>query len=111
MDDRSEHREPERRPDGRRHKHGRAGWIRVDGVEIQEGRTRRGERAYSVRIRGVNLRGAISPPRVEVGGQVLEEMSFAPDGRTLSGIVRDKPVAEHVVVDYGSVRAELREDR
>jgi hypothetical protein len=83
---------------------GRRAWIRVDGAEIAEDREEYG--TYRVRITGHNLRLIISPPRIEVGGVRLEQVTFDKDGKTISGTLPSKPEGDRVVVDYGFARDE-----
>lgn len=85
--------------DQRHHKSGRRPWLRVDGVVVDKRSTKTG--GYRVKIEGVNIRGAISPPTITVGGQHVTEMQFAPDGRSMTGVIHDLPANEYVVVDYG----------
>jgi len=94
------------RNDTRRHKHGPTGWLRLDQCSVDSKSGEKG-RGYPVTIEGVNLRGAISPPAVTVGGRRVHNLEFAPDGRTIRGVVDEPPESEHVVVDYGFARAEL----
>jgi hypothetical protein len=81
---------------------GRKPGIRIDDVTIREMPEYRG--CYQVRISGHNLRMAISPPRIEVGGVPLEDLTFDKDGRAVSGTLACKPESERVVVDYGFAR-------
>lgn len=92
--------------DSRRHKDGRAGWIRLDRCTVDE-RPDDAAGGYPVTIEGVNLRRAISPPRVTIGGQPVRAMRFAPDGRSITGVVDEPPADERLVVDYGFTRAEM----
>jgi hypothetical protein len=82
----------------------RGPWIRLDDVHLSEQEDGTG---YEVVIEGVNLRSAVVPPRVTVGGLPLEEQSVSPDGRSIRGQLRKKPDSLHVVVDYGFARDEL----
>jgi hypothetical protein len=79
-------------------------WIRLDRVEIEES-----ERGYRVRIEGHNLFGSVAPPTVTVGGQRLTEPKFSRDGRSIEGVLRDKPENRTVTVDYGFARGEIEE--
>ena len=79
-------------------------WFRLDRVEVTQ---RKDAAGYEVVIEGVNLWGAISPPRVTVGGETLEQLTFAFDGRSLRGVLPRRPSRTNVVVDYGFARAEL----
>ena len=92
-------------PDDRRHKFGRRPWVRLDDYVVKK--TSDSSERYEVKITGVNLRSAISPPTITVGGQQLRDVRFAPDGRSVTGMVQKIPEVEEVVVDYGFMRAEL----
>ena len=81
---------------------GRRPWIRVDSADLREDPKRAG--AYEVRIRGHNLRMAISPPRIEIGGVPLRRLSFDEDGTEIRGALEQKPENEHVIVDFGFAR-------
>jgi hypothetical protein len=85
---------------------GRRPWIRVDSADLKE--DPRHEGAYEVRIRGHNLRMAISPPRIEIGGVPLRHLSFDDDGTEIRGILEQKPENEQVIVDFGFARDETR---
>lgn len=78
---------------------GRRPWIRLDDAQIVEDRERSGE--FQVTISGHNLKMAISPPRVSVGGIELEHLSFEPGGKQITGVLRNKPGSDEVIVDYG----------
>jgi len=75
----------------------------VKGEKAQEGQER-----YLVTIDGFHLHPAISPPRVTVGEEVVEELSFGKDGRQIRGVLRRRPDGERVRVDYGFAHAETR---
>lgn len=92
--------------DSRHHKDGRSGWLRLDRCTVDEkpDKTRNG---YPVTIEGVNLRAAISPPTVTIGGQRVHELHFAPDGRSITGLIKEPPEDRQVIVDYGFARGEL----
>lgn len=79
-------------------------WLRLDRVRIEELKDGKG---WVVIIEGVNLRSAVSPPAITVGSKPLEQVRFAPDGRSIRGIVPYRPSDLRVVVDYGFARAEL----
>lgn len=85
----------------------RGPWIRLDDLELTE---REDGRGYDVVIEGINLRSAVVPPQVTVGGTALEDVSVAPDGRTITGRLTDEPADRHVVVDYGFARDELADE-
>ena len=92
-------------PEKRKHKTGKRPWVRLDSCTVDE--PRKDCSGYRVKIEGVNLRRAISPATVTVGGQLLREMEFASDGRSITGVLAKAPEDERVVVDYGFARAEL----
>jgi hypothetical protein len=85
---------------------GRRPWIRVDSADLREDPKQAG--AYEVRIRGHNLRMAISPPRIEIGGVALRYLSFDPDGTEIRGTLERKPESDQVIVDFGYARGETR---
>ena len=85
---------------------GRRPWIRVDGADLRPDPDREGH--YDVRIRGHNLRMAISPPRIEIGGVALRDLSFAEDGTAIRGTLARKPENDQVIVDYGFARDEAK---
>jgi hypothetical protein len=69
---------------------GRRPWIRVEGADLTADPKHEG--GYEVRIRGHNLRMAISPPRIEIGGVALRHLSFADDGTAIRGTLEpEKP--------------------
>lgn len=78
--------------------------IRVDGCDVKAV-----GKVYEVTVRGFSLYPVISPPAITVGGVRLEQVRFEKDGTAVHGILRREPASRHVVVDYGFVRAELRE--
>lgn len=82
--------------------------IRLIGLEVEFLGPGQG---YAVVIEGFNLYGAISPPKVTVGGIPLEHPEFYPNGRFIRGKLSRKPQSDRVVVDYGFARAELRGKR
>jgi hypothetical protein len=45
---------------------------------------------------------------VTVGGEVVDQLAFALDGRSPRGVLSGRPENADVVVDYGFARAELR---
>jgi hypothetical protein len=61
---------------------------------------------YEAIIEGYNLHQAISPPRVTVGGVMLENIGFQDDGTAIRGTLSKRPRDRTVVVDYGFARAE-----
>lgn len=85
---------------------GRRPWIRVDSADLREDPKREG--AYEVRIRGHNLRMAISPPRIEIGGVSLRHLSFDRDGTEIRGTLEQKPENDRVIVDFGYAFGETR---
>ena len=80
----------------------RAPKVRVDRAVVRTGKTG----TYEVTIEGFGLVPAISPPQITVGDVPLEETSFARDGRTVTGVLRDRPKHQHVAVDLGYAVAE-----
>jgi len=79
--------------------------VRLDGLHVESLGPARG---YAAVIEGFNLHMAIAPPRVTVGGVLLERMQFQRDGRVIRGVLPRKPRGGRVVVDYGFARAELK---
>ena len=71
--------------------------VRLDRAVVRTGRNG----TYEVTIEGFGLRPAISPPHITVGDVPLEEASFSKDGRTVTGVLRDRPKNQHVAVDLG----------
>lgn len=80
-------------------------WIRLDRAQVNPLAEGRG---YEVVIEGFNLHPVISPPRVTVGGVLVERLKFQKDGRAVRGVLPRKPPSHLVVVDYGFARAELK---
>jgi hypothetical protein len=78
---------------------GRRPWIRVDDARIEEDTERSGR--YRVTISGHNLKMAISPPRIQVGGVDLRDVTFDPGGKQVTGTLPEKPESDEVTVDYG----------
>ena len=76
--------------------------VRVDSVVVRTGSSGK----YEVTIEGFGLRPAISPPRILVGGVLLEEATFERDGRTVKGVLRYRPKNQQVLVDLGYASAE-----
>jgi hypothetical protein len=64
------------------------------------------KRSYEALIEGYNMHQAISPPRVTVGGVMLENIRFQDDGTAIRGTLSKRPRDRTVVVDYGFTRAE-----
>jgi hypothetical protein len=83
---------------------GRRPWIRLDGATIAERPDRAG--AFQVRITGHNLKMAISPPRILIGGVELTSLSFDPEGKAITGTLSKKPESDQVTVDYGFATGE-----
>jgi hypothetical protein len=96
--------------DSRKRKHGRRPWLRLDRWTVEPMAEQAGPDRYRVRIEGVNLRGAVSPPRITVGGQLLRALRFEPDGRAVTGEIDQPPEHRRVIVDYGFARAELDDE-
>lgn len=80
----------------------RAPTVRIDRCVVQQDE----KGVYRVEIEGFGLRPAISPPSVTVGGQELEEWTWEPGGKRVSGILRGRPADDRVVVDLGYARTE-----
>jgi hypothetical protein len=85
---------------------GRRPWIRVDGAQAVEDREHSGQ--FEVRISGHNLKMAISPPRVEVGGVPLEHIVFEESGKVITGRLSRRPPGDRVIVDYGFASGETK---
>ncbi len=79
--------------------------VRIDHCTIQELESGKGFEAI---IRGFNLRQAISPPQVTVGGVPADSLRFSRDGKQLRVMLKRKPRSSRVAVDYGFARAEGR---
>lgn len=94
------------REDTRRHKTGRRPNLRLDHCRVSEPDDSNAS-GYVVTIEGVNLRRAISPPTITIGGQLVRDLHFAPDGRSVTGMIDSRPASERLVVDYGFARAVL----
>ena len=77
--------------------------VRIDRCTV---RKLEGDRGYEATIEGFNLRQAISPPQVIVGGVPAEALTFEPDGKQLRVRLKREPGDDRVVVDYGFARAE-----
>jgi hypothetical protein len=78
---------------------GRRPWIRLDAARIEEDTEHPGY--YRVTISGHNLKMAISPPRILVGGVELTDVRFDPGGKQITGTLAKKPESDEVTVDYG----------
>ena len=76
--------------------------VRVDAVVVR----RRTKGEFDVVIQGSGFLPAAIPPEVTVGGVPLEEIEFAADGRTLTGVLRSEPKNQLVAVDLGYASAE-----
>ncbi|WP_026555109.1 hypothetical protein [Arthrobacter sp. 35W] len=87
---------------GRQETQGRRAWIRVDKAAASPATTRG---VYDVAITGVNLHMAVVPPRIMVGGVPLQQLSFEPGGRRITGVLRGAPEGGSVSVDYGFASA------
>ena len=61
---------------------------------------------FEVVIEGFGLLPAITPPRITLGGKTLQRTKFELGGRRVTGIVRERPVNNRLVVDLGYARAE-----
>lgn len=85
---------------------GRRPWIRLDEAQIEEDPERSGQ--YRVTISGHNLKMAISPPRISVGGVELENLSFDPGGKHITGTLPKKPESDEVTVDYGFAKGQTK---
>jgi len=80
--------------------------IRLDRCSVKSLGRRAG---YQVAIEGFNLHMAIAPPHVTVGGVVLQQLEFQPDGRVIRGVLARKPRSRRVAVDYGFARMERKQ--
>jgi hypothetical protein len=76
--------------------------VRVDRCVVKEGK----KRSYDVVIEGFGLLPAITPPHITVGGVALEQARFEQGGRRVTGVLRDPPKDDQVIVDLGYARAE-----
>ena len=79
--------------------------VTVDGGRVRKRWLRRG---WAVTVRGANLRLAIVPPDVTVGGQRVRDLRARRDGRLLRGVIDARPHGDHIVVDYGFMRGDGR---
>ena len=79
---------------------GRRPWIRVDDARITEAKGGPQGR-WDVTISGHNLKMAVSPPRITVGGVPLMRPVFEPSGKLITGTLTEEPATDEVVVDYG----------
>lgn len=79
--------------------------VRIDRCTIQ---ALDREEGYTAIIEGFNLRQAISPPRVTVGGVSAHALTFDRDGKHLRVLLKQLPDGDRVEVDYGFARAEGR---
>ena len=77
--------------------------VRLDSASVEPY-----EGGYRVVIEGFNLHPRIVPPLVKVGGVTLAQIQFQPDGRRISGVLREKPGAGPVTIDFGYAEAELK---
>ena len=78
--------------------------IRIDAATIEPQENKDG---YRVVIEGFNLYPRISPPLVTVGGVMLEQIKYEPNGRSINGRLKEKPDNGTVKVNYGFASAEL----
>jgi hypothetical protein len=76
--------------------------VRIDGAVVRRGA--KGE--YHVVIEGLGFLPAAMPPEVTVGGVPLEQLEFARDGRTITGVLRSGPQNQQIAVDLGYASAE-----
>ena len=83
----------------------RAPMVRLDRCHVKPASNKK-RRSYDATIEGYNLHQAISPPRVTVGGVMLEDIRFQDDGTAIRGTLSKRPRDHTVVVDYGFARAE-----
>jgi hypothetical protein len=86
----------------------RAPIVRLDRYYVKpvSNDNKRKKRSYEALIEGYNMHQAISPPRVTVGGVMLENIRFQDDGTAIRGTLSKRPRDRTVVVDYGFTRAE-----
>jgi hypothetical protein len=79
--------------------------VRLDSASVQPY-----EGAYRVVIEGFNLHPRIVPPLVTVGGGTVREIEYQPDGRRITGVLREEPGTEPVRIDFGYASAELKDE-
>jgi hypothetical protein len=84
----------------------RAPIVRLDRCYVKPVSNNKKKRSYEALIEGYNMHQAISPPRVTVGGVMLEKIRFQDDGTAIRGTLSKRPRDRMVVVDYGFTRAE-----
>jgi hypothetical protein len=76
--------------------------VRVDRCVVTQG-----EKGYrDVVIEGFGLLPAATPPHITVGGVTLELAKFELGGRRVTGVVRDRPKNDEVIVELGYARFE-----
>jgi hypothetical protein len=78
--------------------------VRIDRAIVRKGG--KGQYGFELVIEGFGLLPAISPPQVTVGGILVAQPTFATDGRSVTGALRERPANPQVVVDLGYARAE-----
>jgi hypothetical protein len=78
--------------------------VRIDRAIVKKGGE--GQYGFEVAIEGFGLLPAVSPPQVTVGGVLVAQPKFATDGRSVAGVLRERPENPQVVVDLGYARAE-----
>lgn len=65
------------------------------------------EHGFSVVIRGQDLYGGITPPRVIVGGVPVEDLVLAPDGTAMRGRLEKRPRSVRVTAQFVTGLVEL----
>jgi hypothetical protein len=78
--------------------------VRIDRAIVTEGG--KGQYQFEVTIQGFGLWPAVSPPQVTVGGVLVVGPTFATDGRSVTGVLPERPKNPQVVVDLSYARAE-----
>ena len=78
---------------------GRLPRIRVDDAHVAQDPDREG--GFRVSISGHNLKMAISPPMIRVGGVELTDLKIDPGGKQITGTLTRKPESDQVTVDFG----------
>jgi hypothetical protein len=78
--------------------------VRIDRAIVKE--SAQEQYVFEVVIEGFGLLPALVPPEVTVGGVLVQPPTFAANGRSVVGVLRERPPNLHVVVDLGYARAE-----
>jgi hypothetical protein len=75
--------------------------VRIDRAAVTQAQNGQ----YDVVIEGFGLRPSVTPPAITVGGAPVEQLKFESGGRRVTGVLRARPVDDHVIVDLGYARA------